>query len=227
MDILAITDFEDIPDNPFTETQDHPLVEVGREVVRLRDCTFHAQHVGDASSNLAALSTLLTSYTRELEDLNESADTDEQLLLHYIVVAAKQHVAAFEKLLKEDSEFEIDLSEFHSKLDNILLHRHRKRRRNSERVGDSVLGPSSSQATNEPGLLDSTDNNRIARRPNHPPWVTKILFTWFHEHQQFPYPTDAEKRTLCTETGLDITQLNNWFINARRRYIRKKDDQFT
>jgi hypothetical protein len=59
------------------------------------------------------------------------------------------------------------------------------------------------------------------RRPNHPPKVSEKLRKWLHDHEDHPYPTEAEKRNLSEKTGLNMTQINNWFINARRRYLKK------
>lgn len=37
--------------------------------------------------------------------------------------------------------------------------------------------------------------------------------------RQHPYPSEAEKHHLCTATRLSLVQVNNWFINARRRIL--------
>ena len=37
----------------------------------------------------------------------------------------------------------------------------------------------------------------------------------------WPYPSEEEKRALGAETGLDPTQINNWFINQRKRHWHK------
>ena len=55
------------------------------------------------------------------------------------------------------------------------------------------------------------------RRGNLPKWATDYLKQWFFEHVAHPYPTEQEKQELCKITGLGMTQLSNWFINARRR----------
>lgn len=55
------------------------------------------------------------------------------------------------------------------------------------------------------------------KRGNLPKQVTDILRAWFEEHEQHPYPTEEEKQMLLRKTGLAMSQISNWFINARRR----------
>jgi hypothetical protein len=38
------------------------------------------------------------------------------------------------------------------------------------------------------------------------------------EHIAHPYPTDAEKAKIMKETGIELKQLTNWFVNNRKRY---------
>lgn len=52
--------------------------------------------------------------------------------------------------------------------------------------------------------------------------ATAILKTWLFEHVDAPYPSDDEKADLMDRTGLTLTQVNNWFSNARRRTLKKK-----
>lgn len=49
--------------------------------------------------------------------------------------------------------------------------------------------------------------------------VQKLLKDWIFAHAFHPYPDEEEKKELCLQTGLTIHQLNNWFINARRRVL--------
>lgn len=45
----------------------------------------------------------------------------------------------------------------------------------------------------------------------------RILRGWLSTHHQNPYPSDEEKDSLMTQTGLNKTQITNWLSNARRR----------
>ncbi|KAF7590768.1 hypothetical protein BBP40_002384 [Aspergillus hancockii] len=47
--------------------------------------------------------------------------------------------------------------------------------------------------------------------------AVKILQSWLDQHQDYPYPTGQEKEQLKQQTGLDVTQISNWFTNVRRR----------
>lgn len=58
-----------------------------------------------------------------------------------------------------------------------------------------------------------------SRRTNYPKHVSQILRKWLQDHVKNPYPSDSEKVILREKTGLDATQINNWFINARRRIL--------
>nr|ASU87386.1 transcription factor class II KNOX2-1 [Huperzia selago] len=47
--------------------------------------------------------------------------------------------------------------------------------------------------------------------------TTSVLKAWWHAHSKWPYPTEDEKTRLVQETGLELKQINNWFINQRKR----------
>lgn len=47
--------------------------------------------------------------------------------------------------------------------------------------------------------------------------TTSVLKAWWHAHAKWPYPTEDEKARLVQETGLQLKQINNWFINQRKR----------
>jgi len=45
------------------------------------------------------------------------------------------------------------------------------------------------------------------------------------QHLTHPYPSEDQKKQLAQDTGLSILQVNNWFINARRRIVQPMIDQ--
>lgn len=63
------------------------------------------------------------------------------------------------------------------------------------------------------------DNRQRKRRGNLPKETTDKLRSWFHAHLHHPYPSEEEKQSLMRQTGLQINQISNWFINARRRQL--------
>lgn len=52
----------------------------------------------------------------------------------------------------------------------------------------------------------------------------KALMDWWDVHYRWPYPTEEEKLQLSDMTGLDIKQINNWFINQRKRHWKPSED---
>ncbi|XP_032232501.1 homeobox protein Meis1 isoform X2 [Nematostella vectensis] len=57
-----------------------------------------------------------------------------------------------------------------------------------------------------------------------PKAATNIMKAWLFQHLTHPYPSEEQKRSLAQETGLTILQVNNWFINARRRIVQPMID---
>ncbi|PPS09104.1 hypothetical protein GOBAR_AA11540 [Gossypium barbadense] len=47
--------------------------------------------------------------------------------------------------------------------------------------------------------------------------TTTVLKNWWQQHSKWPYPTEDDKAKLVEETGLQLKQINNWFINQRKR----------
>ncbi|CAA0822338.1 Homeobox protein knotted-1-like 6 [Striga hermonthica] len=50
------------------------------------------------------------------------------------------------------------------------------------------------------------------------------LLDWWNTHYRWPYPTEEEKSRLSEITGLGQKQINNWFINQRKRHWRPSED---
>jgi hypothetical protein len=52
------------------------------------------------------------------------------------------------------------------------------------------------------------------RRGKLPKPVTEIMRHWILSHRDHPYPTEEEKKMLCSMTGLTMMQVSNWMINV-------------
>ncbi|KAF3323926.1 homeobox protein rough sheath 1-like protein [Carex littledalei] len=50
------------------------------------------------------------------------------------------------------------------------------------------------------------------------------LLSWWELHYKWPYPSESEKIALAEATGLDQKQINNWFINQRKRHWKPSED---
>ncbi|XP_027332510.1 homeotic protein knotted-1-like [Abrus precatorius] len=50
------------------------------------------------------------------------------------------------------------------------------------------------------------------------------LLNWWELHYKWPYPSESEKVALAESTGLDQKQINNWFINQRKRHWKPSED---
>ncbi|XP_015447925.1 homeobox protein Meis3 isoform X1 [Pteropus alecto] len=96
---------------------------------------------------------------------------------------------------------------------------------NSSDPGDgldaSVASPSSGGEDEE---LDQ-ERRRNKKRGIFPKAATNIMRAWLFQHLSHPYPSEEQKKQLAQDTGLTILQVNNWFINARRRIVQPMIDQ--
>ncbi|XP_007026185.2 PREDICTED: homeobox protein SBH1 [Theobroma cacao] len=50
------------------------------------------------------------------------------------------------------------------------------------------------------------------------------LLDWWGRHYKWPYPSESQKIALAESTGLDQKQINNWFINQRKRHWKPSED---
>ncbi|KAM6934661.1 homeobox protein PKNOX1.1 isoform 2-T2 [Xenentodon cancila] len=63
---------------------------------------------------------------------------------------------------------------------------------------------------------DSSTKNKRGVLPKH---ATNVMRSWLFQHIGHPYPTEDEKKQIASQTNLTLLQVNNWFINARRRIL--------
>lgn len=62
------------------------------------------------------------------------------------------------------------------------------------------------------------------KRQNFSREITNVLSQWLFTHCDHPYPSEHEKSVLCSLTGLSLSQVSGWFINARRRKLKKLNE---
>ncbi|XP_069959834.1 homeobox protein homothorax isoform X27 [Cherax quadricarinatus] len=72
---------------------------------------------------------------------------------------------------------------------------------------------------------DDGSKKNQKKRGIFPKVATNILRAWLFQHLTHPYPSEDQKKQLAQDTGLTILQVNNWFINARRRIVQPLIDQ--
>ncbi|CAM9019939.1 unnamed protein product [Wickerhamomyces anomalus] len=105
----------------------------------------------------------------------------------------------------------------------------------AEHLSPSSLNSTRSSSSSPVDVVVAADSskeksNMRKKRQNLPRQTTLILLSWLSEHLDRPYPNSREKYELLMKTRLTIQQLDNWFINARRRKINvlrklKENDQ--
>uniref|UniRef100_A0A1B6JPN7 Homeobox domain-containing protein n=2 Tax=Homalodisca liturata TaxID=320908 RepID=A0A1B6JPN7_9HEMI len=105
-------------------------------------------------------------------------------------------------------------------------------------IGASCLPPTSdlnlhqgSLSATSGGSGDEDDdlfgNRKKQKRGVLPKQATSIMRSWLFQHLVNPYPKEDEKREIAAQTNLTLLQVNNWFINARRRILQPMLDAST
>ncbi|KAG4983360.1 hypothetical protein AAZX31_10G138200 [Glycine max] len=76
------------------------------------------------------------------------------------------------------------------------------------------------------GYLSSLKKEFLKKRKKGklPKDARMVLMDWWNTHYRWPYPTEEEKVQLSEMTGLDQKQINNWFINQRKRHWKPSED---
>ncbi|XP_008947361.1 PREDICTED: homeobox protein Meis1-like [Merops nubicus] len=92
------------------------------------------------------------------------------------------------------------------------------------KCGDGLDNSVASPSTGDDDDPDK-DKKRHKKRGIFPKVATNIMRAWLFQHLTHPYPSEEQKKQLAQDTGLTILQVNNWFINARRRIVQPMIDQ--
>ena len=75
-------------------------------------------------------------------------------------------------------------------------------------------------------VSNSSGSRTMAKRKatSLPNETVEYLKAWIMspDHINHPYPTEAEKVKIMEDTGIEMKQLTNWFVNNRKRYWRPR-----
>lgn len=80
-----------------------------------------------------------------------------------------------------------------------------------------------------PKSEDNTDKTVAKGKHKLPKEARQVLKSWFIEHIEDPYPSAEEKERLAKDAGINLKQVNTWFINKRGNSIRRlsQPEKFT
>lgn len=96
---------------------------------------------------------------------------------------------------------------------------------NSEEGNRTDNSPGSAECSADESLEMNGSTRREKKRGIFPKLATNIMRAWLFQHLTHPYPSEEQKKDLSEQTGLTLSQVNNWFINARRRIVQPMIDQ--
>ncbi|XP_042519483.1 homeobox protein SBH1 [Macadamia integrifolia] len=76
------------------------------------------------------------------------------------------------------------------------------------------------------GYLGSLKKEFLKKRKKGklPKEARQQLLDWWSRHYKWPYPSESQKLALAESTGLDQKQINNWFINQRKRHWKPSEE---
>ncbi|NP_001332965.1 homeobox protein Meis2 isoform 9 [Mus musculus] len=128
------------------------------------------------------------------------------------------------QMSREDREESREGKHSPQPLENIIIPCQPPFRGESEAGGDGLDNSVASPGTGDDDDPDK-DKKRQKKRGIFPKVATNIMRAWLFQHLTHPYPSEEQKKQLAQDTGLTILQVNNWFINARRRIVQPMIDQ--
>ena len=90
----------------------------------------------------------------------------------------------------------------------------------------SMESPSSRRARSSSSVSASSSTSSLKSKASQkkssslPPETVEYLKAWMMspDHVAHPYPTEQEKAQIMRDTGIELKQLTNWFVNNRKRF---------
>lgn len=90
---------------------------------------------------------------------------------------------------------------------------------------DNSIGSGDGLMDDDSEETNGSSSKRQKKRGIFPKMATNVMRAWLFQHLTHPYPSEEQKKDLAEQTGLTLSQVNNWFINARRRIVQPMIDQ--
>lgn len=83
-----------------------------------------------------------------------------------------------------------------------------------------VRSSSTASATSSISSIKSKVLQSQRKSSSLPPETVEYLKAWMMspDHVAHPYPTEQEKAKIMADTGIELKQLTNWFVNNRKRF---------
>lgn len=153
---------------------------------------------------------MVSKYSRE-------KDAKSMISLFLLLERLKKHLV-FENFILNliESELNALISNFDLSMSDLCENENNKSD-SSNNVKPEIIQTILSAKKQEPCML--VQQKMKNKRANYPKKISRVLKNWLKENMNNPYPSESEKSMLMELTGLDSTQINNWFINARRRIL--------
>mmetsp|Transcript_28620 Transcript_28620/g.52240 ORF Transcript_28620/g.52240 Transcript_28620/m.52240 type:complete len:675 (-) Transcript_28620:803-2827(-) len=101
---------------------------------------------------------------------------------------------------------------------------------NNGNNGSSSTGGGGSSSSHAASATAATKRSHAAQSKKKTAlssFAVEYLKSWMMspDHIEHPYPTEDEKAKIMKETGIELKQLTNWFVNNRKRYWKPKVEE--
>jgi len=96
----------------------------------------------------------------------------------------------------------------------------------ASRLNGPMPGKTSKRTREPPDDEDEQDTSepdpkRQRTRDRLPRPAVEILMSWLRDHLDSPFPTADDKARLAASSKLSVSQVSQWFTNARRRVVKE------
>ncbi|XP_044492704.1 homeotic protein knotted-1-like [Mangifera indica] len=157
----------------------------------------------------------------------EGDDTVKGIHVHYQRPYVTLRDLSFDNASGVYSHINFRAQMYHSELRSVSVERNAVRKvvHHQMRITDSQIRDEDRDLKNKlllkfGGHIGSLklEFSKKKKKGKLPKEARQTLTQWWNVHYKWPYPTEGDKIALAESTGLDQKQINNWFINQRKRH---------